>query len=181
MTTRNNSIIKLPGLADVHTHLREPGATQKEDFETGTRAAVAGGYTQILDMPNNIPPTTTSLSLEKKIAISKNRIWCDVGFNFGATPESTRFFKKVATKVFGLKIYMNHTTGTLLVEKAKDRELIFKAWSSSLPIMVHAEGKTIETAIKLAGKYQKNLHICHITPDQLTIIDKAKKQGINIT
>ena len=76
---------------------------------------------------------------------------------------------------------MNHTTGTLLVEKAKDRELIFKAWSSSLPIMVHAEGKTIETAIKLAGKYQKNLHICHITPDQLTIIDKAKKQGINIT
>ena len=66
MTTRNNSIIKLPGLADVHTHLREPGATQKEDFETGTRAAVAGGYTQILDMPNNIPPTTTSLSLEKK-------------------------------------------------------------------------------------------------------------------
>lgn len=181
MTTRNSSIIKLPGLADVHTHLREPGATQKEDFETGTRAAVAGGYTQILDMPNNIPPTITPKSLDKKIALSKNRIWCDVGFNFGATRESARFFKKIIKKVFGLKLYMNHTTGTLLVEKAGDREFIFRAWSSPLPIMVHAEGKTIETAINLAGKYHKKLHICHVTADQLTIIGKAKKQGINVT
>src|SRR3989344_7066137 len=114
MKFKNNSFLKLPGLTDVHVHLREPGATHKEDFESGTKAAVAGGYTQILDMPNNVPPIVTLRALDEKIKLAKGRIWCDVGFNFGGTKYSTRYFSKVYKKVFGLKTYMNQTTGTLL-------------------------------------------------------------------
>ena len=177
----SSTIIKLPGLVDVHVHLREPGATQKEDFETGTLAAIAGGYTQILDMPNNIPPTVTAQKLKDKIKRATGRIYCDTGFNFGATRHSTRYFKNIQKKVFGLKVYMNQTTGPLLVERHEDRDLIFKSWSGPLPIMVHAEGETVEIAIKLAKKYQKPLHVCHITPDQIKSIEKARSQGINIS
>lgn len=175
------SIIKLPGLVDVHVHLREPGATHKENFATGTCAAVAGGYTQILDMPNNPQPTITPAAFAQKINLAKDRIWCDVGLNFGGTTDSIRYFKKVAPKVFGLKVYMNATTGPLLMEKAADRELIFERWTSPLPIMVHAEGETVEAAIKFAKKYQKALHVCHVTTDQINSIEKARKEGISIT
>lgn len=175
------SIIKFPGLVDVHVHLREPGAIHKEDFATGTQAAIAGGYTQILDMPNNVPPTVTPKDLNEKVKLAQGRIWCDVGFNFGATMESTKYFKKVGSQVFGLKVYMNQTTGPLLIDKNADRELIFKSWTSPLPIMAHAEGETVETAIKLAKKYQKALHVCHVTADQIKPIEKARKNGLKIT
>jgi len=178
---KNNNLLKLPGLVDVHVHLREPGATQKEDFESGTRAAVAGGYTQILDMPNNIPPTITPQTLEDKIKRSKGRIWCDIGFNFGATAQSTRFFNKVKSRVFGLKVYMNKTTGPLLIDNLADRQLIFDAWQSKLPIMVHAEGQTIEEAIGLAKKYKKPLHVCHLTSNQIDAVRKAKKEKVDVS
>lgn len=178
---KSTNIIKLPGLADVHVHLREPGATHKEDFETGTRAAVAGGYTQILDMPNNNPPTTGPKALNQKINLAAGRIWCDVGFNFGATIQSAKYFESIKNKAFGLKVYMNQTTGPLLIEKLKDRDLIFKSWTPPLPIMVHAEGETIEVAIKLAKKYQKALHVCHVTADQIKPIEKARKNSLKIT
>lgn len=180
MSLRNN-IIKLPGLVDVHVHLREPGSTQKEDFKTGTQAAIAGGYTQVLDMPNNNPPTITPRSLAQKQTLAKGKIWCDVGFNFGATKKSSSDFEKVKKNVFGLKVYMNSTTGPLIVGDRKDLDLIFKSWPGPLPIMVHAEGKTVENAIKLAQKYRKTIHICHVTADQINTIDDAKKTGLQIT
>lgn len=176
-----SNLLKLPGLVDVHAHLREPGGMQKEDFETGTKAAVAGGYTQIFDMPNNIPPTTTLRALDDKIASAKGRIWCDVGFNFGATRQSAKYFKKIYQKAFGLKVYMNQTTGTLLVEKSSERESIFKSWKSVLPIMVHAEGETVKVAIALAKKYKKKLHVCHVASDQIAVIEKARQKKIQVT
>ncbi len=177
----NSNLIKLPGLVDVHVHLREPGGVQKEDFETGTKAAIAGGYTQILDMPNNIPPTVDLKSLANKISLAKNRIWCDLGFNFGATAKSTINFGKVYNKAFGLKIYMSQTTGPLLIDEDEDRELIFKSWRSNLPIMVHARDAIVDNAIALAQKYKKRIHICHATYNQLSMIKKAKLNGLEIT
>ncbi|MBU2052416.1 amidohydrolase family protein, partial [Patescibacteria group bacterium] len=64
-------LIRLPGLIDPHVHLREPGATQKEDFGTGTKAAIAGGYTQVLDMPNNPISTITPEALQQKMDLAK--------------------------------------------------------------------------------------------------------------
>ena len=175
-------MIKLPGLIDTHVHLREPGATQKEDFATGSRAAIAGGYTTILDMPNNPEPTVSIKALQKKICLAKPRIYSDVGFHFGATPDSIAFFQKVQKKVFGLKVYMNHTTGTLLIEDQKILERIFNSWPSHKIIMVHAEGETLEKAIFLAGKFKKKLHVCHLSlKDQLMMVKKAKNDGLAIT
>lgn len=181
MRNKFPNIIRLPGLIDVHVHLREPGGTQKEDFETGTKAAIAGGYTQILDMPNNVPPTVSLSSLKNKMKRARTRIYCDVGFNFGATAQSTREFSKVTNQAFGLKIYMSQTTGPLLVTANKEHEKIFKLWQSPLPIMVHAQGDLVERAIYLANKYNRKIHICHITSDQLHLIKKVKKTSLEIS
>ena len=174
-------LLNLPGFVDVHVHLREPGGEQKEDFETGTRAAIAGGYTQILDMPNNIPPTVDQKSIDDKIKRAHGRIYCDLGFNLGATAKSTKYFPKIYKKVFGLKIYMSKTTGPIIVTEQKDWDLIFKTWQSALPIMIHAQGELVEEAISLAKKFKKRIYICHTTGDQLSAIFKAQKEGLKIT
>ncbi len=177
-----SKFIKLPGLIDVHTHLREPGATQKEDFETGTKAAIAGGYTAILDMPNNPTPTISPDALEEKISLAKGRIYSDLGFNFGATPNNSKYFEVVKDKVFGLKVYMNHTTGDLLMEDEVALEDVFSKWPKDKIIMVHSEGKTLKKAINLAKKYNTKLHVCHISLKQeIDLIKEAKKEGLNIS
>lgn len=174
-------IIKIPTFADAHVHLREPGNTYKEDFSSGTKAAVAGGYTQILDMPNNTPPTISPHGLEEKINLTSGRIWCDVGFNFGASLSSIKYFPKIKNRVFALKVYMNQTTGTLLIKSREDRDEIFKNWNNPKPIMVHAEGETVESAIALAKRYSRKLHVCHVSFDQISTIKKAKMSGLSIS
>lgn len=177
-----SKLITLPGLIDVHTHLREPGATQKEDFATGTKAAIAGGYTTILDMPNNPIPTISLEALEQKISLAVGRIYSDLGFNFGAAPTNSQYFEKVKDKVFGLKVYMNHTTGDLLMEEQNALEDVFSKWPKGKPIMVHAEGDTLIKAIALATKYNQQLHVCHISlKEEIEQIKKAKQQGLNIS
>ena len=95
--------IILPQPIDVHVHLREPGATQKEDFESGTRAAVAGGYTTVLDMPNNPPLGTATIGLlEEKRRLAEGKIYADVGFHFLGRPETTRYFPEIIPLVHGL-------------------------------------------------------------------------------
>lgn len=181
--------IRLPGLIDVHVHLREPGATQKEDFETGTKAAIAGGYTTILDMPNNPTPTVTPLALQEKIKLAEGRIYADVGFHFGATRDSIQYFPEVSDKVFGLKLYMNHTTGELLIEDEELLEKIFSAWTKAVPagrqekpIMVHAEGETLQKAISLAKKFQNKLHVCHVSlSKEVAMIKQAREEGLKIS
>ncbi len=177
-----SKIITLPGLIDVHTHLREPGATQKEDFETGTKAAIAGGYTAILDMPNNPIPTISPEALEQKITLATGRIYADVGFNFGATPTSSQYFEQVKNQVFALKVYMNHTTGDLLMEDEQALEDVFSKWPKGKIIMVHAEGETLAKAINLARKFKQKLHVCHISQaSEINQIKQAKQEGLSIS
>src|SRR5213595_3669169 len=110
------TIIRLPGLIDPHVHLRDPGATHKEDFTTGTRAALAGGFTTLLDMPNNPgDPTVSPAALARKAQHASGRLACDVGFFYGATPGNMPTFEQVAPDVFGLKLYLDHTTGDLKI------------------------------------------------------------------
>lgn len=175
-------VVTLPGLIDVHTHLREPGATQKEDFESGTKAAIAGGYTAILDMPNNPTPTISEQALEQKINLAKGRIYCDVGFNFGATPKNSQYFGVVYDRVFAIKVYMNHTTGDLLMEDQKALEDVFSKWSKGKVVMVHAEGETLQKAITLAKKFGSKLHVCHVSQKkEIELIKKTKKDGLDIS
>lgn len=175
--------IILPQPIDVHVHLREPGATQKEDFESGTRAAVAGGYATVLDMPNNPPLGTATIGLlEEKRRLAEGKIYADVGFHFLGRPETTRYFPEIIPLVHGLKLYMNDTTGSLYVDKKKDLETVFKAWRSPKPIIVHSEGETAHTAITLARRFKKPLHIAHVSQkSEIEAIKEAKNSGMNIT
>lgn len=178
----SKELLRLPGLVDPHVHLREPGATQKEDFETGTRAALAGGYTTVLDMPNNPEPTVSPQALQKKIELAGNRIFCDVGFHFGTTRESSQYFEQVVNQVFGLKLYMTHTTGPLLVENPQDQEIIFAKWPKGRLILIHGEGGALQRAIDLARKYRQRLHICHVSlKSEIELIKAVKEEGLPIT
>lgn len=176
------SLITWPGLIDVHVHLREPGAEYKEDFLTGSEAAIAGGFTYILDMPNNPKPTLTLERLKEKIELTK-KAKCAIGFHYGTDGNNLAEFAKAwdRPEVFGLKVYCNHTTGNLLVEKPW-LDKIFSAWESNKPVLVHAEGERLQWAIELAKKYHRRLHVCHISLKQeVDWVRTAKKLGQKIT
>ena len=178
------SLIHFPGLIDVHVHLRDPGATHKEDLATGSIAALAGGFTYILDMPNNPTPTITLDRLEEKILLSKQKAKCDIGFHFGTDGNNTDTFAEAAKNphVFGLKIYCNHTTGTLLIEDKEKLDNIFSAWNFEKPILVHAEQMQLEHTIFLAEKYKRRLHVCHIAlASEVEMVQKAKEKGLSIS
>jgi carbamoyl-phosphate synthase/aspartate carbamoyltransferase/dihydroorotase len=125
------SLLRLPGLIDPHVHLREPGSTHKEDFDSGTAAALAGGFVAVLDMPNNTPPTVTPEALDEKLRLAAAHARCDIGFHFGATAENAEVYSRVAERCFGLKIYMNSTHGTLLVTQLQALMRIFERWPHS--------------------------------------------------
>ncbi len=176
--------MKLPGLIDVHAHLREPGAMQKEDFASGTRAAVKGGFTFVVDMPNNPIPTLSLDRLEEKIARADRHALCDVGFYFGTDGKNLASFEKAAAhpRVFGLKVYCNHTTGKLFVENREVIEEIFRSWESSKPILVHAEGMQLAIALELAEKYKRRLHECHISlACEVELLRAAKRKGLVVS
>lgn len=171
---------RLPGLIDLHVHLRTPGQTDKEDFLTGTSAALSGGFTTIFDMPNNKIPITTKERLMEKIAIARKQIVCDVGFYFGSLGDNLSEFEKVKQKVMGLKLYLNETTGNFLIDK-KTLSKIFEAWPSG-PILVHAEDDAVAAVIDNVKRTGKHAHFCHISlASDLRQIMKAKKENLPIT
>lgn len=175
------SIITLPGLIDPHVHLRDPGQTHKEDFYTGTCAALAGGYTTVIDMPNNQIAVTTKNVLTEKIKIARGKIVCDVGFHFGSLGDNLSEFPHVLDYVRGIKLYLNMTTGKFLIDKPKV-EAIFKAWPGKKPILVHAEADVIHFVMELVKKTGKKTHVCHVSSqEELEPIINAKEKGFPVT
>lgn len=178
------ALTRYPGFIDVHVHLRDPGATGKEDFRTGTKAAVAGGFTFVLDMPNNPTPTITPERLEEKVMLAHEKAVCDVGFHYGTDGHNTTSLAAAAASpnVFGLKIYCNHTTGNLLLQDLALLEGVFEAWESDKPVLVHAEGTELAAAIALARLYGRRLHVCHISQAiEVELIRRAKRTKQNVT
>jgi dihydroorotase len=174
-------IIKLPGLIDLHVHLRDPGQTEKEDFYTGTAAALAGGYTTIFDMPNNAEPVTTVARLKQKMEIAKSKIVADLGFHFGSLGDNLDEFEEAKTLACGLKLYLNVTTGNYLLDPGKLLE-IFQRWNSKKPILLHAEADIIKTALQITKQTKQPTHVCHVScKDELEPIIEAKKAGVNVT
>lgn len=173
--------ITLPGLIDVHTHMRTPGQTHKEDFYTGTLAALNGGFTTVIDMPNNAVPITTKKLLDEKIKLAREQTVCDIGFNFGSLGNNLEEFEKISKKVFGLKLYLNQTTGGFIIGK---RELtdIYHSWESSQPILLHAEEDVLDMVFEIVKRTKRPTHICHVSSaTELSKIAKAKEKGLNVT
>ncbi|MEX2014716.1 MAG: amidohydrolase family protein [Candidatus Saccharimonadales bacterium] len=174
-------IITLPGLIDPHVHLRDPGQTHKEDFFTGTSAALAGGFTTVIDMPNNKNPITNEGLLDEKINLARHKTVCDIGFNFGTLGDNFKEFSKIYGKVSGLKIYLNITTGNFIVDKEKLAD-IYKAWNSTKPIFLHAEDDVSDLVLSTLRKYPKKTHLCHVSSKkELELVIQAKSEGLPLT
>lgn len=195
-----------PGVIDPQVHFREPGNTHKEDLETGSRAAAAGGVTSFLEMPNTNPPGTTAAMIRDKYALASTKCHVDFGFFIGATPDNLLELNS-CPEACGIKVFMGSSTGTLLVSERKDLERIF-ATGRKL-IAVHAEDDAMikankerlgdkatlqdhpfirspeaalaatRLAVELAKKYGRRLHILHCTTEEeADFLRKEKVEGL---
>ena len=181
----------LPGCIDTQVHFREPGSTDAEDLNSGSKAAVMGGITSVFEMPNTNPPTTNFEEFDKKIKIGKG-MFCNHAFYFGATAENYTTLEKLKELkgCCGIKLFAGSSTGNLLVDKEKDIEKVFE--HASKVVAVHSEDEEIlkirkklieegnvlshpvwrneEVAmsstrriVRIAKRFQKKAHILHVT------------------
>ena len=169
----------LPGIIDVHTHMRDPGLTHKEDFTSGSRACARGGVTTFIDMPNTIPVTVTEKALMDKKDMMVGRSYVDYGFHFGGSKkDNSEEIKKVLDKVASTKIFLNMSTGDMLIEDEKVVENIFR---ESKIISVHAEEGMVEKAIEFCKKYDKELYLCHLSKaSEIELLKQAKAEGVKV-
>jgi len=201
-------LIVLPGCIDTQTHFREPGSTDTEDLNSGSRAAIAGGITSVFEMPNTNPPTSTKKEFQRKLDLAKNRMYCNYAFYFGATANNANELAdlKNLEGCCGIKLFAGSSTGNLLVADEKDIETVFQ--NSSKVVAVHSEDEAIlninkklikngdvhshpiwrseECAIsstrrivRIAERYKKKAHVLHITTKQE--IDFLSQHKGNIT
>src|SRR5688572_648931 len=175
--------IRIPGMMDPHVHLRGMNWSHKGDFHTETAAAVVGGYTLVLDMPNTSPSTTTVEMLKYKLDEIGRQAVCDWGIYFGASQsDNTDQFAAAFPHVCGLKIYCNATTGNLLIEDQALRRRIYDAWPHGKVIAVHAEGPTVLDLLELVRATGKHTHFCHIsTAEEIGTLTNAKAEGLPIS
>jgi carbamoyl-phosphate synthase/aspartate carbamoyltransferase/dihydroorotase len=175
-------MLELPGLIDPHVHLREPGGTHKEDFDTGTTAALAGGFTAVLAMPNTQPPLADAVSLEQARAAARAKARCDYGIFLGAGEDNVELVPNLASQVCGLKVYMDQTYGPLRMGSLSALLAHFKRWPGPGPIACHAEGRSLAVVLALAQLFDQRIHICHVSLGvELELIRLAKQRGAQVT
>ena len=169
----------LTGIIDPHTHMREPGLTHKEDFNSGSKAAARGGITTFLDMPNTIPNTITKENLIQKKSMMAEKSYVDYGFHFGASKtDNSEDIKSVKNEVASTKIFLNASTGNMLIEDDKILEKLFEA---SKIVSVHAEDKTVDKAIEIAKRTGTTLYLCHLSlSSEIDSLKRAKDSGMKI-
>ena len=201
-------LVVLPGCIDTQTHFREPGSTDTEDLNSGSRAAIVGGITAVFEMPNTNPPTSTKKEFQRKLDLAKNRMYCNYAFYFGATADNANELAdlKNLEGCCGIKLFAGSSTGNLLVADEKDIEMVFQ--NSSKVVAVHSEDEAIlninkklikngdvhshpiwrseecaisstRRIIRIAERYNKKAHILHITTKQE--IDFLSQHKGNIT
>ena len=202
------NLIVLPGCLDTQVHFREPGSTDAEDLNSGSRAAIVGGITGVFEMPNTNPPTSNKKEFQNKLNLAKKRMYCNYAFYFGATPENQEELAdlKSLEGCCGVKLFAGSSTGNLLVHKEEDIEKVFA--STSKIVSVHSEDEEIlnqrkklrekgnvlthpiwrneESAIsstrrivKIALRLNKKAHILHVTTKEE--VDFLSQNKGNIT
>jgi dihydroorotase len=181
-----SNLLVLPGLIDPHVHLREPGDIRKEDFTTGSRAAIAGGFTTVMDMPNNTLPTTTKERYEEKLKLAKQKAICDIFFHFGGSDDNFDEVKKISEMAPSMKLYLGETTGMMVLKSWASVERHFAAFPKDKPIVLHSadhspteeEGlaktyKIEEDSLALAKKLGRKIHIAHASAGHEVKIAKS--------
>lgn len=157
----------MPGVIDTQVHFREPGFTHKEDLESGTRSALMGGVTSVLEMPNTNPATTTAEALADKLRRAEGRAWCNYGFFIGASPSNVAELAglEMLPGTPGIKIFMGSSTGSLLVEDDSVLERVLR--NGRRPGPVHAEDEARNLA-------RKSLISAHPSPTEHPFLRDAE-------
>lgn len=186
----------LPAAIDCHVHMREPEASHKEDFVTGSFAAAAGGVSTFLDMPcYRRPATTTVGALSEKERLASQKSIIDYGFHFGASNENADLIKRLTPA--SIKLFTCKSNSKLTVTRS-GIERHFHSYNDQRPICVHCEDqevldenkkkytehekihsskaslKAVKDVNKLARKFKRRVHFCHLTTSAEV---KAAKQG----
>jgi carbamoyl-phosphate synthase/aspartate carbamoyltransferase/dihydroorotase len=174
--------IRLPGLIDPHVHLREPGATHKEDFDSGTAAALAGGFTAVLAMPNTSPPLTDAPSLGLALAAAQSKARCDYGLFLGAGADNLELAAALAPRCCGLKLYLDQTFGPLRLDNLAQVSDHLERWPAVRPVAAHAEGRSLALVLLLAALLDRPVHVCHVSQAaEIRLIRLAKERGFPVT
>ncbi len=175
-----------PGAIDPHVHLRDPGSPKKEDFYTGTCAALAGGFTTVMDMPEYAnPPTTTAKALREKESLARKKAVCDYHIRFGATKDNFDEIKKASPG--SLKIFTAETNSPMTITDFGVIAQHFKRFPRSKPICIHSEEQeaidhfserysnhckvrspiaaalSLSKILALQKVYKRRIHICHLS------------------
>ena len=176
-------VIKIHGMIDPHTHLRDLDWADKATFVSETQAAIAAGYWAVFDMPNTSPATIDEARLSDKLERLEREAHCDWGVYFGASQtDNSAEYEKIAPRVCGLKIYNNSTTGDLLIQRQSDRERHYRAWTPNKLIAVHAEEETVRDILALVRKYRQPTHFLHISSArEIDLLTAAKEDGLPVT
>lgn len=175
-------MISLPGLIDPHVHLREPGAIHKEDWDSGTAAALAGGFTTVLAMPNTKPPITDASTMQTALEAAEKKARCDYAQYLGAGAENTNSAAALAPRAAGLKMYLDQTYGPLRLDVMTDWMAHFEHWPRNLPIVAHAESRTMAAVILMAAIYDRPVHLAHVSlREEILLIRQAKERGLKVT
>ena len=200
------SKLVIPGAIDMHVHMRDPGATHKEDFMSGSLSALHGGVTCILDMPNTDPPTITAASLKEKLALAGSKSYADFGLFAGVQPGSD-VLSLAREGAVGFKLYMAGTTGNLAATAPQSVVEELKAVASTGKVLaVHAEdeslrGKETEASLRDHLKNRSNecetsairtlmetsveglrTHVCHVSAkESLPLLAQARNMTAEVT
>ena len=180
----------LPGLIDVHVHLRDMGLSYKEDFATGTAAAAAGGFTTVLDMPNTLPPTDSAQRLIEKQKVAAQKTYVNVGFHAAAVSDSHDIESLAVAGAFSLKLYLPKPIAPLDIESDQAIEKMMRgAGRVETPVTVHAEDlvagensshgdsfeavaearspiletRAVDRLLRIQKKVRCKVHYCHLT------------------
>lgn len=180
ITSRN--LIKLPGFIDTHVHVRDPGATHKEDYASCTAAALAGGVTLICAMPNTAPAVVDQETFDVVQKIARASARCDYALFAGASLDNAATVYELASQVAALKMYLNDTYTTLKLDDVLVWSKHLASWPKRAPLCVHAERQTTAAIILLASLSNRSVHVCHVArKEEILIIKAAKERGMKIT
>lgn len=141
----------MPGMIDDQVHFREPGVTHKADIRSESRAAVAGGITSFMEMPNTNPQAVTLEALESKYALAADRSLANFSFYLGATNDNIEVIRQLDPKqACGIKVFMGASTGNMLVDREETLEAIFK----DAPTLVATHCEDTPTILKNEQEYR---------------------------
>ena len=175
-------MLRLPGLIDVHVHMREPGAAHKEDWDSGTQAALAGGFTAVLAMPNTKPPIFDESTLQLALGAARSKARCDYAQYVGAGPDNAAVASALAGRAAALKMYLDMTFGELRLDDMSLWGAHFASYPKQHPIVVHAEGRSMAAALLFCALYDRPVHIAHVARrEEVLLIRAAKESGLKVT